>query len=153
MPSRKRRHPSIAYLTRVRMASRQWTARYNNSFRDAFDLPIKDSLVYRAWRLTDVHALGLPRSPLSPVMLRLVDVTAHETTEVECLTFPTMLAAVRYAEQWRREYLRYVASPGEAEALARGTVTHNADGSTTYRNPEPCNPVPEGNDVPSHDCA
>jgi hypothetical protein len=153
MPSRKRRHPSIAYLTRVRMASRQWSVRYNNSTRDTFDLPITDGLVYRAWRVTDAAALGLPRSPLSPVLMRLVDVTAHETTEVEALTFPSMLAAVRYAEQWRREYLRMMADPAEAEAIVRGTVTRHADGSTTYRNPEPCAPVPERNDVPSHDCA
>lgn len=32
------------------------------------------------------------------------------------------------------------------------TVTHNADGSTTYANTAPCNATPERNDVPSYAC-
>jgi hypothetical protein len=116
--------------------------------------------------LTDDEGMDVPRDVLAPCMVGLYDddglsLDPNETPH----TFATVAEAIRYVHTAMGSFARVADQPADVfrqllplltpihRPEPHTTVTHNADGSTTYRNPEPTNAVPERNDVPSHDCA
>jgi len=121
----RRARIDVPEVTRAHMQSRQWVRVWGRR-SDAYVLTLPDN---REWRITDAQTMGLPDSALVPCLLTLCDTSfePHETIEVDALTFPTLIGAVRYAEQWRRDYLQMT-------------------GQTPVDFPQP-------NPVPSYDCA
>lgn len=100
------------------------------------------------WLLTDEDGSDVPRDVLTPCLVGLYDDEGQSMDPQDTpLAFGTVAEAIRHVNANMADFARIAASAPHT------TVTHNADGSTTYRNPEPCNPTPERNDVPSHDCA
>ncbi len=103
--------PIVRELLRLRLQSRQWFRVWtHNGASAAMDLVLPDN---RVFRLTDADAVNLPTNPLSPCLLRLLDLSLapHDVIEVDALSFPSVFAAVRYAENWRSEYFRLIGAP------------------------------------------